>query len=91
MQKWRFKLNFEADEVIIDPRVTRLRLLGGNGWAADKRMSWRGSLSAYPFAIRCCQSRAFACPEAGVLLFSQIVVAVGHNNGYFDRLSTGSE
>jgi len=27
MQKWRFKLSFEADEVIIDPRVTRLRLL----------------------------------------------------------------
>jgi len=27
MQKWRFKLDFEADEVIIDPRVTRLRLL----------------------------------------------------------------
>jgi len=27
MQKWRFKLDFEAEEVIIDPRVTRLRLL----------------------------------------------------------------
>lgn len=27
MQKWRFKLDFEHDEVIIDPRVTRLRLL----------------------------------------------------------------
>jgi len=27
MQKWRFKLDFEANEVIIDPRVTRLRLL----------------------------------------------------------------
>jgi len=27
MQKWHFKLDFEADEVIIDPRVTRLRLL----------------------------------------------------------------
>jgi hypothetical protein len=27
MQKWRFKLDFEADEVIIDPHVTRLRLL----------------------------------------------------------------
>ena len=27
MQKWRFKLDFEADEVIIDPRVTKLRLL----------------------------------------------------------------
>jgi len=26
MQEWRFKLDFEADEVIIDPRVTRLRL-----------------------------------------------------------------
>ncbi len=24
---WRFKLDFEADEVIIDPRVTKLRLL----------------------------------------------------------------
>ena len=27
MQAWRFKLNFEAEEVIIDPRVTKLRLL----------------------------------------------------------------
>lgn len=27
MQKWRMKLDFEADEVIIDPRVTKLRLL----------------------------------------------------------------
>ena len=27
MQKWRFRLDFEHDEVIIDPRVTKLRLL----------------------------------------------------------------
>ena len=27
LQKWRMKLNFETDEVIIDPRVTKLRLL----------------------------------------------------------------
>ena len=27
MQKWRFKLDFETEEVIIDPRVTKLRLL----------------------------------------------------------------
>jgi len=27
LQKWRLKLDFEADEVIIDPRVTKLRLL----------------------------------------------------------------
>jgi hypothetical protein len=27
MQGWRFKLDFENEEVIIDPRVTRLRLL----------------------------------------------------------------
>ncbi|MCL0039071.1 retropepsin-like domain-containing protein [Dehalococcoidia bacterium] len=27
MQKWRFKLDFEREEVIIDPRVTKLRLL----------------------------------------------------------------
>ncbi len=27
MQKWRFKLDFEHEEVIIDPRVTRLRFL----------------------------------------------------------------
>jgi len=27
LQKWRMKLDFEADEVIIDPRVTKLRLL----------------------------------------------------------------
>ena len=27
MQKWRFKLDFEHEEVIIDSRVTRLRLL----------------------------------------------------------------
>lgn len=26
MQKWRFKLDFEKEELIIDPRVTRLRL-----------------------------------------------------------------
>lgn len=27
MQAWRFKLDFENEEVIIDPKVTRLRLL----------------------------------------------------------------
>ena len=27
MQKWRFRLDFENDEVIIDPRVTKLRLM----------------------------------------------------------------
>jgi len=27
MQKWRFKLDFENDKVIIDPKVTRLRLI----------------------------------------------------------------
>ena len=27
MQAWRFKLDFENEEVIIDPRVTKLRLL----------------------------------------------------------------
>ncbi len=27
MQKWRFKLDFEHEEVIIDPSVTRVRLL----------------------------------------------------------------
>lgn len=27
MQKWRFKLDFEHEEVIIDPRVTRVRLM----------------------------------------------------------------
>lgn len=27
MQKWRFKLDFEHEKVIIDPRVTRLRFL----------------------------------------------------------------
>ena len=27
LQKWRMKLDFEADEVIIDPRVTKLRLM----------------------------------------------------------------
>ncbi|MFQ6055574.1 MAG: retropepsin-like aspartic protease [Methanosarcinales archaeon] len=27
MQKWRFKLDFEKEDVIIDPRVTKLRLL----------------------------------------------------------------
>ena len=26
LQKWRMKLDLEADEVIIDPRVTKLRL-----------------------------------------------------------------
>jgi hypothetical protein len=28
MQKWRMKLDFEHDRVIIDPRVAKLRLLG---------------------------------------------------------------
>jgi hypothetical protein len=27
LEKWRMKLDFEHDEVIIDPRVTHLRLL----------------------------------------------------------------
>lgn len=27
MQKWRFKLDFEHEKVLIDPRVTRLRFL----------------------------------------------------------------
>ena len=27
LQKWRMKLNFETDEVVIDPKVTKLRLL----------------------------------------------------------------
>jgi hypothetical protein len=27
LQKWRMKLDFERDEVIIDPRVTKLRLM----------------------------------------------------------------
>jgi hypothetical protein len=27
LQAWRLKLNFETNEVIIDPRVTKLRLL----------------------------------------------------------------
>ena len=27
MQKWRLKLDFEKEEVIIDPKVTKLRLL----------------------------------------------------------------
>lgn len=27
MQKWRFKLDLENEEVVIDPRVTKLRLL----------------------------------------------------------------
>lgn len=26
MQQWRFKLDFEREEVIVDPRVTRLRI-----------------------------------------------------------------
>lgn len=26
MQQWRFKLDFEHEEVIIDPRVTRMRI-----------------------------------------------------------------
>jgi len=27
LQSWRFKLDFENDEVVIDPRVTKIRLL----------------------------------------------------------------
>jgi hypothetical protein len=41
LQAWRMKLNFETDEVIIDPRVTKLRLLGmiapGNGTSGTER------------------------------------------------------
>ena len=29
LNKWRLKLNFETDEVMVDPRVTKLRLLMG--------------------------------------------------------------
>ena len=32
LQAWRLKLNFETDEVIIDPRVTKLRLLVTKKW-----------------------------------------------------------
>jgi len=35
LQKWRLKLNFETDEVIIDPRVTKLRLLSLLSLALD--------------------------------------------------------
>lgn len=27
LQKWRIKLNFETNEVILDPQVTKVRLL----------------------------------------------------------------
>ncbi len=27
LQKWRLKLDFESDDILIDPRVTKLRLL----------------------------------------------------------------
>jgi hypothetical protein len=54
MQKWRFKFDFKANATIIDPRVTRLRLLWSNGWAVDKRMEQCG-VSAYLLAIRCCK------------------------------------
>ena len=36
MQKWRFKLDFEREEVIIDPRVTRLRFMPGLGTGIRK-------------------------------------------------------
>ena len=32
LQAWRLKLNFETDEVIVDPRVTKLRLLVTKKW-----------------------------------------------------------
>jgi hypothetical protein len=28
MQAWRMKVDYEHEEVIVDPRVTKLRLLG---------------------------------------------------------------
>jgi hypothetical protein len=31
MQAWRMKVDYEREEVIIDPRVTKLRLLGMKG------------------------------------------------------------
>ena len=49
LQKWRLKLNFETDEVIIDTRVTKLRLLaiikkGGDvyGKVPKECFLWRG-------------------------------------------------
>lgn len=42
MQKWRMKLNFETDEVIIDPRVTKLRLLFLNNGTKPKLWDMRG-------------------------------------------------
>ena len=36
MQKWRLKLDFEHDEVIVDPRVTRLMLKGIRPIASPK-------------------------------------------------------
>ena len=42
MQKWRMKLNFETDEVIIDPRVTKLRLLSLNNGTKPKTLGYEG-------------------------------------------------
>ena len=39
LQGWRLKLNFETDEVIVDPRVTKLRLL-----VTGRTQAWRGRL-----------------------------------------------
>ncbi|MEO0114152.1 MAG: retropepsin-like aspartic protease [candidate division WOR-3 bacterium] len=36
LQKWRMKLDFENDEVIIDPRVTKLRLLSTTSLTSDR-------------------------------------------------------
>ncbi len=39
LQKWRLKLDFEHDEVIIDPRVTKLRLLDISGKQLQERLA----------------------------------------------------
>jgi hypothetical protein len=49
MQKWRMKLDFEHDRVIIDPRVTKMRLLGlGNGQSAVGNVTAVGRERASP-------------------------------------------
>ncbi|MDZ7261617.1 MAG: retropepsin-like domain-containing protein [candidate division KSB1 bacterium] len=45
MQKWRFKLDFENEEVIIDPRVTKFRLLQSVKAWKDSQPDHSGSLS----------------------------------------------
>ena len=60
LQKWRLKLDFEKDEIIIDPRVTKLWLLWYSQMLAQK---WRATS-----ALQYLRSRYAVCEELTHLL-----------------------